>query len=124
MAFDPPKAVTGEALEEWNRLLDYMEEQGYDVEENVQPYASYCINVQIRDECFEDIKARGLMVFSRREGCEIRNPSTMTMNSANATILEISKRFGFSPLDKRSLAAQKEEEPDDQPSYLKAIKRK
>lgn len=123
MAFDPPKAVIGAALDEWKRLLPYMEEQGYDVEENVQPYASYCLAVKRRDECEENIDMEGLLVASRQDTWA-RNPATLIQQGCNQTILEVSKRFGFSPADKKSLAQQKEEEPEDQPSYMKAIKRK
>ncbi|WP_410657845.1 phage terminase small subunit P27 family [Amycolatopsis sp. lyj-112] len=124
MSFEPPKAVIAGALDEWNRLLPYMREQNYDVEENVQPYASYCIAVMRRDECEANIAAEGLLVKSRRDGHLVRNHATMIQQSANQTILEISKRFGFTPADKKALAQVKEEAGEDKPDWLKDIARK
>lgn len=122
MQFIAPDSIKGAALKEWKRLLPYMKSQGYDVEENVQPYASYCLAVALRDECIAAINENGLLVDSRQD-TYARNPATLIQAQANVTILESSKRFGFTPADKKALAQEKETS-EDSPSYMKALQRK
>ncbi|MBB5804664.1 P27 family predicted phage terminase small subunit [Saccharothrix ecbatanensis] len=124
MAFDAPDSVIGKALDEWNRLLPYMKENEYDVAQNVQPYASYCIAVKRRDECETAIDEQGLLVDSRQD-TYARNPATLIQQGCNQTILEISKRFGFTPADKKALAQEdKSEETEEVPDYMRALLRK
>lgn len=116
MSFDPPEYIVGKALDEWNRLLPYMEDKGFDEPQYLMKYASYCVGVMQFEESLEEINRVGYLIEGRNESL-VKNPAFTTLKEANERIAQGSRAFGFSPEDHKNLkleeATTHEDEFDD-----------
>ena len=107
--FEPPKYVTGTALNEWKRLLPFMKENEFDKEQYLMPYTNYCIAVKHYEESIELINDLGLTVDGRNESL-VKNPAFTTLKESSEQIARASRAFGFTPGDLKRLNAEIEKE--------------
>lgn len=124
MSFDPPKELTGRALEEWNKLVPHLKANGYDQPQYIEVFATLCQAIQTKYECLAELAEFGHVIESKKDGTFVRNQAAMTLNQSIGTILQISKLFGLSPADAKALANEAGKEDDEAPSYMKTLQRK
>lgn len=119
MAFNPPEYVQDQALVEWMRLLPYMIEKGFDKDEYVMTYASYCVAVMQFEDAMNTINEHGFVVEGRNESL-VKNPGFTILKEANERIAQGSRAFGFTPGDLAKLTVAPADS-EDTPDWLSAI---
>lgn len=112
MLDNPPDHVTDRALEEWERLSEYMRDKQFDSEEYLVPYAMYCNAVKDYEDMRELINAEGATVQGRNES-QVKHPAFTIMKEAAERIQQASRAFGFTPRDQRELDIKKDKEDDE-----------
>lgn len=116
--FEAPTYITGRALDEWNRLLPFMEERNYNKDEYLMPYTSYCLAVQHFEEAIDMINIEGLVVPGRNESV-VKHPAFTVLKEANERIAQASRAFGFTPGDLKRLEV--EASMEEVPSWAKGL---
>lgn len=115
MSFTPPDYVIEKALDEWNRLLPYMKEKGFDKPQYLMKYATYCVAVMQFEDALKDINERGNLVEGAKDTL-VKNPAFTYLRESSDRIAQGSRAFGFSPEDNKNLKLEEATE-EDIPDY-------
>ncbi len=98
-----PRHLVGAARTAWRRLAPALHAKGLLTRWDVELLASYCVALMQERHAFEEWEDDGFAVTITTAQGRIRHPALAAMREAHATMLSISKRFGFMPSDRAGI---------------------
>jgi len=116
---EPPEHLTGEALEEWNRICQGLYHMGILTEVDRNALGAYCTAYALWSQSWQAINAMrsegklgsGLMI-KTTNGNMIQNPLVGTANKAAGDMVKFAAEFGLTPAARTRIAMNPHGEED------------
>ena len=99
-----PSHLKGEARREWRRRASDLFAKGLLTDWDLQLFEQWCIQCHVYHQAY-DAWARDdfAPTIESYRGQRVKHPALQSMRDAAATMLSISKRFGFTPADRAGI---------------------
>ena len=107
VAVDPPRDLTGDALERWNYLAPELIASGHLTTRTRGPFAEYCRCLSELAELRKLVSDEGAELEGRRDGI-VKNPNLSTIKVLRDHCIKYETLFGLTPL---ALASMPKMEP-------------
>ncbi|HQQ81926.1 MAG TPA: phage terminase small subunit P27 family [Cyclobacteriaceae bacterium] len=109
---------------EWNLITAELAAVGLIETVDLAQLRLYCHNIQIAEDCAEQIKKEGMTTTTTNKGgysYEVEHPAVNTMYKAIQVVTRIAGKFGFDPASRTKVAAPKKKEEVKDP-FEEAVK--
>jgi len=93
---EPPAFLKDAGRAEWHRIGPQLISLGLLTEADMLMFVTYCMNVDMLIESWEDICANGYTVAGRL-GSEVKNPAVSAFATATKALTTLCREFGMTP---------------------------
>ena len=101
---DVPDRLTGRSRKEFKKLGTILVNKGILTDLDMNLFEMYCVQFDIIDQAYKDIKAKGVMLEGSRG--MIKSPAFGVLKESIELQNRISAKFGFTPVDRAGIKIQ------------------